>query len=489
MESTTAQGAEDSPAPHDPSFAVRNRLVISLLLISTFVVILNETLMIVAIPYLMSDLGVSAAAAQWLTTAFLLTMAVVIPVTGFLMQRMNTRPVFILAMSLFSLGTLICALSPGLGMLIFGRVVQASGTAIMMPLLMTTIMMLVPPESRGKFMGNISIVISVAPAIGPAVAGFILSHMTWPWLFWVVLPIALASLLLGYLRIINVSTTRYAPVDIVSVILSVLAFGGLVYGLSSLGQIDSGAGPVSGKLAVLIGAVAMVVFVWRQFRLQNQERSLLDMRTFKSPGFSLSLAMMALAMMIFFGTLILLPIYMQKVLGLDTLTTGLIFLPGGLMMGLLAPVVGRLYDRYGPRPLIVPGSIIFCSVLWAFTQLTAHTPWGYILLGHLFIGTSLALVFTPLFTASLSSIPPKLYSHGSAMLGSIQQLSGAAGVALLVALMTLRSAELSLAGATRTDALSGGITEAFQWAAVLALVAVALAFFIRKPDSEQNIPH
>ena len=197
--------------------AARNRLVINLLLVSAFVVILNETIMGVAIPRLMASLGVTASAAQWVTTAFLLTMAVVIPMTGFLLQRLHTRVIFILAMSLFSLGTLAAALAPGLELLVVARVIQASGTAIMMPLLMTTVMTLVPPETRGKTMGNIMLVISVAPAIGPVLSGLILNYLHWRWLFVLVLPIALASLWLGWRRIENVTTPRDAPLDIASV--------------------------------------------------------------------------------------------------------------------------------------------------------------------------------------------------------------------------------------------------------------------------------
>ena len=277
-----------SPAA-DVSHAARNRLVIALLLVSTFVVFLNETIMSVAIPHLMTDLKVPASAAQWLTTAFLLTMAVVIPITGFLIQRINTRPIFMLAMSIFSAGTLVAAIAPGLELLVVARVIQATGTAIMMPLLMTTVMTLVPPEGRGKTMGNISIVMSVAPAIGPTIAGLILAYLAWRWMFILVLPIALGALWLGFRKVENVTTPRYAPLDVLSVILSAFAFGGLVYGLSTLGEAAEGGIP--GWVPVAIGAVAMVLFVWRQISLKD--KALLDLRTFKSTNYTLAVLMMA----------------------------------------------------------------------------------------------------------------------------------------------------------------------------------------------------
>src|SRR5689334_12653219 len=192
--------------------------------------------MSVALPVLMADLGVTAAVGQWLTAGFLLTMSVVIPVTGFLIRRFRTRTLFGAAMGCFSAGTLLAALAPGFAVLLLARIVQAGGTAIMMPLLMTTVMTLVPPARRGSMMGNISIVISVAPAIGPAVSGLVLSVLGWRSLFWLVLPIALAALVAGLRRITDVGETTVMRIDVVSVLLSVLGFGGVVYGLSSVGQ-------------------------------------------------------------------------------------------------------------------------------------------------------------------------------------------------------------------------------------------------------------
>ncbi len=468
-------------APHT-QIAPRDRSVINLLLVSAFVVILNETIMGVAIPRLMASLRVDAAAAQWLTTAFLLTMAVVIPVTGFLLQRLHTRTIFVAAMVLFLCGTALAALAPGLEVLVIARVVQASGTAIMLPLLMTTVMTLVPADVRGKTMGNISIVISVAPALGPTISGLILSYLSWRWLFGIVVPIALAALLLGARRIENVTTPREVPVDVASVILSALAFGGCVYGLSLVGA--TAASQVLPLWVPLGGGVlAMVAFVLRQRSLQRFDRALLDLRTFESRDFGVAVLLMAIMMMALFGTLIVLPIYLQNVRGLSTLETGLLLLPGGLLMGLLGPPVGRQYDRIGPARLLIPGVIIVAVVLWAMTLLSPTTRVAYILAGHIVISVGFALLFTPLFTVSLSSVRPQLYSHGSAVLGSIQQLAGAAGVALFVAIMSAQGAKVAEAGATAVEALASGVRAAFLCGAVSSLAAVVCALFVRTPPA------
>ncbi|MCU1441231.1 MAG: family efflux transporter permease subunit [Rhodoglobus sp.] len=487
--SETDTDSSPAAAGEQPDHSSRNRLVINLMLVATFVVFLNETIIGVAIPQLMVALDIQESTAQWLSTAFMLTMAVVIPTTGFLMQRLNTRTVFILAMSLFSAGTAIAAIAPGFEILLAGRIVQASGTAIMMPLLMTTVMTLVPPHARGKTMGNISIVMSVAPALGPAIGGFIVQNLEWRFIFILVLPIAIVALVLGAARVQNVTEPRKVPLDSLSVVLSALAFGGLIFGLSSLGESAAGHAVLAPWIPLTVGGVSLVAFVLRQLQLQRGERAFLDLRTFTSRGFTLSIVLMVIMMGSLFGTIIILPIYTQDVLGLDPVLSGLILVPGSLMMGLAGPFIGRLYDKVGPRPLIVPGAITVSAALWAMTFYGEGTPWGLVLALHIVLCVGLALMFTPLFTTSLGSLKPHLYSHGSATIGTVQQLAGAAGTALFIALLTIGKVSAAAEGAGAVTALANGIHTAFMAGAFISLLAIVAAFFVPKPASEFSPQH
>ncbi|ELT44521.1 DHA2 family efflux MFS transporter permease subunit [Arthrobacter nitrophenolicus] len=449
--------------------------IISTLLVATFVVILNETIMNVALQRLMVDLQVDAPTVQWLSTGFMLTMAVVIPTTGFILQSLSTRKVFMLAMGLFAGGTALAAVAPGFEILLLARIIQAGGTAIMLPLLMTTILTLVPMAKRGAVMGNVSIAISVAPAMGPTVSGLILEHFTWRFMFVFVLPVALAALAIGAKYLTNVGEAEKTKLDFLSVLLTVPAFGGLVYGLSQIGGGHGGqAGPGAGAItALVIGVASLAVFVLRQLRLQKAEAPLLDLRAFNFRMFTVSVLLMVVAMMALFGGVILLPLYLQEVRGLGSLETGLALLPGGLAMGLLGPVIGRLFDKVGPLPLTVTGSILMVVTLWQFSMLDAGTAVWWIVTLHVGLSFGLALLFTPAFTTGLNPLPPHLYSHGSAIMSTTQQVAGAAGTALLVSIFAVVSA---------TSGLVAGMSAAFLTATVIAFAAVVLSAMMRKTE-------
>ncbi|OUM45533.1 MDR family MFS transporter [Arthrobacter sedimenti] len=449
--------------------------IISTLLVATFVVILNETIMNVALPRLMVELQVDAPTVQWLATGFMLTMAVVIPTTGFIMQRLSTRAVFLLAMGLFTSGTALAAVAPGFELLLLARIIQAGGSAIMMPLLMTTILTLVPLAKRGVVMGNIGIAISVAPAMGPTVSGLILEHFSWRFIFVFVLPVALVALAIGAKYLTNVGEAAKTKLDLLSLVLTVPAFGGLVYGLSQIGGGHGGqAGP--GQVAItalVIGITGIAVFVLRQLRLQKADAPLLDLRVFTFRMFTVSALLMVVVMVALFGGVVLLPLYLQEIRGLGSLETGLMMLPGGLVMGLLGPFVGRLFDKVGPLPLTITGSILMVLALWQFSMLDASTSVAWIVTLHVGLSCALSLLFTPAFTTGLNPLPPDLYSHGSAIMGTTQQVAGAAGTALLVSIFAVVSA---------TSGLIAGISAAFMTATVIALAAVVLSVMMRKTE-------
>ncbi len=467
----------------DDRLAPGTKLVLGILVVSTFVVVLNETIMNVALATLITDLGISAATAQWLTTAYLLTMAVVIPVSGFLLQRFTVRQLFITAMSLFTIGTLVAALSSGFAMLLTGRIVQAVGAAVMMPLLMTAVMHSVPARRRGSVMGTISIVTAAAPALGPAVSGAVLSVLDWPFLFWTVLPIAMATLLIGIFLLRNVTQTRRIRIDVLSVILSVLAFGGILFGLVSIGEYANGVAHINPLIPLVIGAAFLLVFIIRQRYLARHDLALLDLRTFQTPQFSCAIIVTGLVAMTLFGTLTVLPLYLQRVLGIGPLATGLLLLPGGVLLAVLSPVVGRLYDRGGIGPLIVSGAVLLAlsQIIFVLTIGNYDSSLSAMIMFTV-MHIALAFLFTPLMTVALSSLPAGLYSHGSATFSTVQQLAGAAGTATLVTLMTVGSTRI--AGESN---IAAGVRNAYIGASVIAVIAViatmVLVLIIRRHSS------
>jgi DHA2 family lincomycin resistance protein-like MFS transporter len=447
--------------------------VIGLLVMSAFVMILNETIMSVALPRLIVDLGVPATTVQWLTSGFLLTMAVVIPTTGYMLQRFTPRRVFLASMTLFTAGTLICALAPGFAVLLVGRIVQATGTAVMIPLLMTTVMTLVPAERRGVMMGNITIVIAVAPAVGPMIGGVLLDALGWRWMFWSVLPLAVAMLALGFGRLHLSSETRSAPLDIASVLISAVAFSGIVYGFSTIGAAAQAAGGAPPWVPITVGVVALAVFVVRQLRLQRADEALLDLRPFTYRPFVVAVVLSGMIFMCLLGAAaILLPLYLQGVLGASPRATGLAVLPGGLVLGLLGRPVGRLFDRFGARPLVLPGSIMLAIALWVFAMMGPGTPLAVVIAVHVLLMAALGLMMTPLIAESLAALPTDLYSHGSAIMATLQQVAGAAGTAAFVTI----AAAASNGPPGTLDA--AGLHAGFVAAGVVGLLAVVTAFLV-----------
>ncbi|WP_158595420.1 DHA2 family efflux MFS transporter permease subunit [Galactobacter caseinivorans] len=457
---------------------------LAILAVAAFVMILNETVLAVALPQLMIEFGVDATAIQWLSTGFMLTMAVVIPTTGFLLQRFTTRSLFLCAVGLFLLGSLLAALAPSFSVMLAARVIQAGGTAVIMPLLMTTTLSSVPPSRRGAIMGMNTIVIACAPAIGPALSGLILGSLGWHAIFWLMVGISVVTLLVGLTKLPAGGATRRVPFDAPSVVLSALGFGGVVYALAGAETALSGSW-IPTALGLVVGVLGLVLFVRRQRALQPRGAALMDLRPFSVPTFRLSLITVAITFGLLLGSVVLLSMVLQQGMGLSPMTTGLILLPAGLVQAVLAPFVGRIYDRIGPRPLVIPATVLLAVSMFALAFVTPATPLWVVLLWNTLYGAGMACVLTSLLTTSLSSLPKPLYGHGSAILNTFQQLAGAAGTALLVATMTFGARVAGESGLAGPAAEMSGARWAFLGAGVLCVIAIVTGAMIRPSEPSQ----
>ncbi|MGM0873469.1 MAG: MDR family MFS transporter [Bacillota bacterium] len=461
-----------------------------IMILGVFVAILNETLLNVALSKIMDDIGIAPSTAQWLTTGYLLVIGVLIPVTAYLIQRFTTRSLFLAAMGLFTVGTFVAAIAPGFGVLLIGRVLQAAGTGLLFPLLTNVVFAIVPIEKRGSAMGTIGIVITFAPAIGPTLSGIIVEHFSWRVLFYGVLPIALFVIIFAYLKLKNVTETTKPKVDPLSLLLSTFGFGGIVYGFSSSGEGQGGWSSNEVLIPIAIGVVSLGLFTWRQLTMSQP---LLDLRTFKYNIFRMSTLIMMIVMMAMFSAMMLLPIFLQNALGYSPLEAGLVMLPGGAVMGIMSPLTGRLFDKFGAKWLAIIGLGLIANTLWQFAFITLSTSYSTIMIFNTLLMLGISMVMMPVMTNALNELPPPLYPHGTAIISTLQQVAGAVGTALLVSIMTNSSSRyLENTLITKDEstlqilAMIAGMKSAFLFAFGIVAIAWIASFFIKRSVPQEK---
>lgn len=476
----------DSPRLPDAAPTTMSRdaiVVLAVLVFTAFLMLVNETTLSVALPTIMADFDVTAATAQWLLTGVMLTMAIMMPTTGWILDRFTTRQVYLFAVLAFLAGTVVAAVSPTFAVMLIGRVLQAIGTAVILPLQMTVVMTVVPVHRRGAVMGLVSVVMAVGPALGPTIAGLILSIADWHMIFWALVPLVAVAGLIGAWKLRNVGELRSTPLDVFSVILSAFAFGGLIYGLSSIGIIIDG-GPTATLAIVLsvIGVLGLGLFVWRQLRLSRQGRALLDLRPLRVRNYTLAITSLLFLHAALLGVVNTLPLYLQGALLTTALVAGLVNLPGGILETIASPISGALFDRIGARVLVVPGAAVMAGSLFWLSAVDENTDVWTVVVIFAILSVGLAFCLTPLMTLSLSSLPKDLYSHGSAILNTLMQLAGAAGTAVLIAIYSYGSQT----GGGTPEAQADGSGSAFFVAAWLSVAALVCALFLRKPSAQEK---
>ncbi|MGJ7912732.1 DHA2 family efflux MFS transporter permease subunit [Neobacillus sp. LXY-1] len=492
--------------------------VLAALMLGAFVAILNQTLLNVAIPHIMTDLNVSASTVQWLSTGYMLVNGIFIPVTAFLIDKFGTRKLFLTSIFLFTFGSVICSLSTNFSFLMTGRLIQASGAGIIMPLLMTVFFTIFPPEKRGTAMGIMGVVMLFAPAIGPTLSGWLIEHYSWRLLFDIVIPIGIIDLILSYLWVKDVTEKTNPKFDFPGLLFSTVGFGFLLYGFSEAGS--DGWSSTTVVVSLLIGIISLVAFTIREL---TTDKPMLDLRVFKYDIFSLTTVISMIINMAMFGAMILLPIYLQNIRGFTALDSGLLLLPGAIVMGIMTPIAGALFDKIGARWLAVIGLLITIVTTWEFTKLSMTTSYDHIMFLYIMRMFGMSFLSMTVMTEGLNQLPPHLGSHGTAASNTARQVAGSIGTAFLVTVMTTRQSahmgeysslitsanpfiatktaqigqglatvahvpatvgnQLSsylIYGQTMKQATIDGINDSFMVATGIAVVAFCLAFFIKR---------
>ncbi|MGV2621011.1 MDR family MFS transporter [Halobacillus sp. ACCC02827] len=454
-----------------------NRVPLMIVLISgAFVAILNQTLLATALPKIMEDLQLDANTAQWLQSIFMLVNGIMIPITAFLIERFTTRSLFLTAVGLFAAGTLVCGIAPNFSLLMAGRVLQAAGAGIILPLMQTILFLIFPIEKRGAAMGMFGLVIAFAPAIGPTLSGWVVEQFPWRSLFFIILPIAIADIIVAYFILKNVTKQTFPKVDPISIILSTFGFGGILYGFSVAGNNSFFSGEVMISLGV--GAVTLFLFITRQLKL---EKPILEFRIFKYKMFTLTTAIGMIAFIAMIGGAVILPIMMQNMLGFTAFESGLMLLPGAVLMGIMNPITGRLFDKFGAKWLAIIGLVLVTGSTFLFTDLTPQTTFTYLAIVNCFRMFGIAMVMMPVTTAGLNQLPEHLMPHGTAMNNTMRQVAGAVGTALLVSVMTSQ--------AEPSEGLIGlihGVNVSFIVAGIFAILGLVMSIFLTNSQPSQE---
>ena len=406
-------------------------LLIAVLLIGTFCTVLNQTLLATAFPTLMKEFDISASTVQWLTTGFLLVNGIMIPISAWLINSFSSKKLYISAMTTFLIGTIICFIAQNFPVLLAGRLIQAVGVGLSMPLLQNIMLTIFPPEKRGSAMGMAGIVIGLAPALGPTLSGWIIDHYSWRDLFGMVIPIVILVLVLALFFMKSVIELTHPKIDAISAILSTIGFGSLLYGFSSVGDKGWLSKEVLGFL--IIGIIFIFLFSKRQL---NIEHPFLELRVFKSKIFTIAAVLAGVTNMAMIGAEMVLPLYIQNIRGESAFHSGLMLLPGALVMGLMMPITGAIFDKRGARKLAITGMFILTSATLPFAFLTSKTSVIVIVVLYAIRMFGISMVMMPVTTSGMNALPAHLISHGTAVNNTFRQVASSIGTAILISVLT-----------------------------------------------------
>ena len=453
------------------------KLMAAVLMIGSFIGLFGETALNMALTNIMEDFSIGAGTAQWLTTGYLLVLAILVPLSAYLMRWFTTRQLITAAIILMLIGSLFCALSPNFTLLLIGRLIQALGTGIFLPLMFSVVLMVFPMNKRGAVMGIVGLVLTAGPALGPSFAGLIISISSWHYIFWLMIVLNLLLLIFGAPKMDNISDLSRPKIDILSLVFSTVGFGGIVYALATLAEASISEAKV--WLPLVVGVIALILFITRQFKMESP---MINLRVFKYPMFALGTVLMFFNLFMILSVAILIPLYLKSVLGFAALAAGLLMLPGNALNIVMSPIVGSSFDRVGAKIYTRIGYVLITISAALFViVISATTPvWQIVvLLMVFFLGISMTIM--PAQTNAMNQLPPKMYADGSAAMNTLTQVAGALGTAIAITMFTLGQTKyIEKNGAEAPlDFLAYGVHYAFIIVLIIAVLGLICSFFIK----------
>lgn len=465
----------------------KQAMTLAVLISGTFIAILNQTILGPALPTIMRDMQVSAATVQWLTTGFTLVNAVMIPISAYLTDRFSVKTLFIAAMGVFTAGTLAAGLSTAFPVLLAARLLQAAGAGVLMPMVMTVLLLTFPVERRGMAMGVFSVIIAFAPTIGPVVAGVVVDHAGWNIIFLAVAVLGAVDVVLAafFLERGEGGDPTVKGVDKLSVLLSTFGFGGMLYGFSEVG--NSGLSPLAAA-SMIGGSIIVVLFFIRQNRL---ERPMLRVDVLKNRKFLIGTIICMVSQGATMANMVIIPIYVQTIMGQTATTAALVMLPGSIIMGVMGPVAGRIFDKRGPRGLAIAGLGTLLAGTLIMTQLTLETTMVFVAIVMAVRLLGMSMVNMPVTTWGINALDNKVVNHGNAVNNTLRQVAGSLGTAIVISAYALWTALCQQTMGT-VEAQIAGTNFSFGLQAVLIAAALAIAVIAvrdRVEDAAQEDPH
>jgi len=456
-------------------------IIAFVLMLGSFIGLFGETALNMALTDVMEEFSISPSTGQWLTTGYLLVLAILVPLSSFFARSFTTRQLIVSALSFSIVGSLLAALSVAFPVLLIGRMIQAVGTGIFLPLMFSVVLIIFPIEKRGAVMGIVGLVLTAGPALGPTIAGLIISSSNWHYIFWIMVVLYALVLLIGASKVENTSTITKPKLDIVSMLLSTLAFGGIVYALATMAEVSFSNPQV--WLPLVVGVIALILFVVRQLKM---DEPLINLQVFKHPMFSRGVLMMFATMFMILSVAILTPLYLKSVLAYTAIGAGLLMLPGNVLNIIMSPIVGSSFDKVGAKMFTRIGYLLIAiaAILFIVTISSTTPVWQIVAtLCIFFVGVSMTIM--PAQTNAMNALPMHLYADGSAALNTLTQVAGAAGTAVAITVFTSgQKSYIAEHGANEPlEFLAYGVNHAFIPVVIVAVIGLIASLFIKNSRS------